>query len=215
MPIFSSGYPEKTSNSDEDRFLISDSADSNKIKGTKWSTIKSSIEGFTDWITTSMLKNDSVNTSKILNGAVTADKIDDGAVTPVKTSGGLMVHRGYDSGNGTTLTTSYQTRRSVGATILGGDVLVRVGGFIVNANSGAIRTYNIRLDMDGGTIDTKTGLQVAFSSTSGNHDHLNFAYTFKHSPSAGAHTWNFQMAASANASLITAYEFMEVIEIMP
>lgn len=49
MPIFSSGYPEKTSNSDEDRFLISDSTDSNKIKGTKWSTIRSSIEEFTDW----------------------------------------------------------------------------------------------------------------------------------------------------------------------
>src|SRR5690606_20318954 len=90
MPIFPAGYPEKTSNSDEDRFLISDSADSNKLKGTKWSTIKSSIrsyvEGFTDWITPSMIKNGAVTPDNLLAG--TGSSWDWGSWEPVVAGGG-------------------------------------------------------------------------------------------------------------------------------
>lgn len=89
MPIFNSGYNEKTSaNADNDAFLIADSADSNVVKYSKWSTMKSAIQtfiyGLTNWVTTAMLQNNSVTTDKINANAVTTAKIANDSVTSDK-----------------------------------------------------------------------------------------------------------------------------------
>lgn len=96
MPIFKSGYTEKTSpNDDNDAFLIADSTDSNTVKYSKWGTMKNAIQtfiyGLTNWVTTAMLQNNSVTTAKIGDNQVTTAKIANSSVTPAKRSGGFKI----------------------------------------------------------------------------------------------------------------------------
>lgn len=73
MPIFPTGYTQKTTPADDDQVLIGDSAASNAIKRLKISSIitKASaaaivaISAVTNWITTAMLQNGSVTKGKI------------------------------------------------------------------------------------------------------------------------------------------------------
>lgn len=73
MPIFPSGYTQKTTPADDDQVLIGDSAASNAIKKTKISSIVTkavsaavaAIGALTNWITTSMLQNSSVTATKM------------------------------------------------------------------------------------------------------------------------------------------------------
>lgn len=69
MPIFPTGYTQKTTPADDDQVLIGDSAASNAIKKTKISAIVAkavaAVQALTNWITTAMLQNNSVTTAKI------------------------------------------------------------------------------------------------------------------------------------------------------
>lgn len=73
MPIFPTGYTQKTTPADDDQVLIGDSAASNAIKRTKISAIVTkavtaavtAVQALTNWITTAMLQNASVTKAKI------------------------------------------------------------------------------------------------------------------------------------------------------
>jgi len=69
MPIFPTGYTQKTTPADDDQVLIGDSAASNAIKKTKISSIVAkavaAVQALTNWITTGMLQALSVTSPKI------------------------------------------------------------------------------------------------------------------------------------------------------
>lgn len=73
MPIFPTGYTQKTTPHDDDQVLIGDSQASNAIKRTKISSIVTkataaavaAVGALTNWITTAMLQNASVTKAKI------------------------------------------------------------------------------------------------------------------------------------------------------
>lgn len=77
MPIFPTGYTQKTTPADDDQVLIGDSAASNAIKKTKISSIitkataaaVAAVGALTNWITTAMLQNTSVTKAKVNFGS--------------------------------------------------------------------------------------------------------------------------------------------------
>lgn len=82
MPIFPTGYSEKSTPEDADKILISDSASSNTIKQTSFTGIKNWLQGLASLtlnslsITTSIsMPNGSIDTDQLAGGAVTTDKL--------------------------------------------------------------------------------------------------------------------------------------------
>lgn len=69
MPIFPTGYTQKTTPADDDQVLIGDSAASNAIKKTKISAIVAkavaAVQALTNWITTGMIQALAVTSPKI------------------------------------------------------------------------------------------------------------------------------------------------------
>lgn len=200
MPIFPSGYPEKTSNSDEDRFLISDSIDSNKIKGTKWSTIKSSIksyvEGFTDWITTAMLQDESV----------TSDKIDLATLNYKRRLGEDITTSNF------LITTDWTTRRSVTVTTTTGVVEVNYGFLFGNAGSGATRSFDLRDRVDGIAANTRSFYLVNTSTLDANLGSVNIVRRYE-GLANGTHTFDFQLTTNAASAVRVRDEFLTVDEL--
>ncbi len=119
---------------------------------------------------------------------------------------------GYDEDAGGLLGTSYATYPTLTATSTGGVVRIRIGGFIANADSGANRTYSIKILLDGvTTVKEITGATLPLISGASLGHWINF--TASHTPSAASHTWAFQMLASAAGSVSTSSLFMEVAEV--
>lgn len=72
MPIFPTGYTQKSTPADDDQVLIGDSAASNAIKKTKISAIiakaVSAVQAATNWITTAMITAGAVTAEKLASG---------------------------------------------------------------------------------------------------------------------------------------------------
>lgn len=151
------------------------------------------------------------NTNIKANAAISGAKLADASVTNAKLATGTTL-LGYGTNAGTTLTASYVAAQSVTATSTGKDVLVRVGGYIENANSGANRTYNFKLVVDGADVQTLTGMDLAQVASS-NNGHW-YSYTFKHTPTAASHTWALHLQGSTAGAIITSHQYMEVAEVV-
>jgi hypothetical protein len=113
MPIFSGEYPTKTTLEDDDKVLISDSSNSNAIKGSKLSSFVSKIINNTravaGWIKGSMLEDSTVTYDKLAHdsfsrmtarlGAV--QSVNNGVMTRIALSEEVSVGDGLTLTNGT------------------------------------------------------------------------------------------------------------------
>jgi hypothetical protein len=151
-------------------------------------------------VTTTQLQDLAVTTGKLAAGAVTNAKLGTGATT-----------LGYHEHAGTTLTTAYVTHSTVTATSIGSAVRITVNGYIYNANSGAARTYDIKLICDSVTVKEMTSIHAPYISGQ-NVGHW-FSYTFSHTPSAASHVWELQLKASLGTSVVVGSNTMEVREV--
>jgi len=110
-------------------------------------------------------------------------------------------HRlGTNLGSDATMANTWTTYASITATSLGGLVEASTEANVANLSSGAYRTFDIRVQCDGSTIGSAiTALGAIYIA--GGSPYYGFANTFSSTPSAGSHTWTFQMQASAAASV--------------
>lgn len=146
-----------------------------------------------------------------------ADTVDEQAIEdesvpfPKLATGATTLGWVEDAGTGS-LTTSFVTQVSVAGNSTGGTVRVTYSGFYINASSGANRTYDVRLQMDGNTVKTISGVNLAQVAGASN-GHF-FSYTFSHTPSSGAHTWAIQALASLGSAVQARHHSMEVREVI-
>lgn len=163
-----------------------------------------------------------ITRTNLLKGAplpadtVDTQAIDDGSVTPIKTSGGILVHRGFNRTDTLqTFTTSNVTYATVTATTIGGNILVEWGMRIANANSGAQRSSTVRILQDAATITPASKLyhNVLISGNSDAFWSFSDQYLLT-SVSAGSHTWDLQALASAASSVQSNGVYIRVTEII-
>jgi hypothetical protein len=101
---------------------------------------------------------------------------------------------------------------SVAATTIGGRVKVRLEGSLVNANSGAARTAQLKLLCDGTQVGDVSPVQnVPFISAVSAQG---FVLPATHTPAAGSHTWTVQGLASIAAAVQIGTAFLSVEEFL-
>lgn len=111
---------------------------------------------------------------------------------------------------GTTLTTTLVAFASVTATSINKPVSVRASGLIYNGNSGANRSYDIHIYCDGVSVGNVGSITLANVSGTANGHWFNFVV--KHTPSAGSHTWDVRLLASANSAVAVSSNAIEVTQ---
>lgn len=162
-----------------------------------------------------------ITRTNLLKGAplpadtVDTQAIDDGAVIPAKTSGGILVHRGFNRTDTLqTFTTSNVTYATVTATTIGGNILVEWGMRITNASSGAQRSSTIRILQDTATITPASKLYHNLLIT-GSDAYWSFSDQYLLTGvSAGSHTWDLQALASTGSAVQSNGVYLKVTEII-
>ena len=101
------------------------------------------------------------------------------------------------------LAASYTTYGTVTASTGGNDIEIVWTAQVANGNSGADRTFNVQVLMDGAT----TGIYPAVLTydapfISGTTTTLSYTFTMLQTPAAGNHTWNIQLLGSAAGSVV-------------
>ncbi len=123
----------------------------------------------------------------------------------------LGSNKGSDTGAGG-VTTSYVTYATLTATSQGGLVVIDVSALFQNANSGASKTFDYRVQCDGVTVDSAvTGTAVPYIASQ--NPLTSIRDIFAHTPSAGSHTWTFQALASLATSVTLRKPIIQVDEI--
>lgn len=108
--------------------------------------------------------------------------------------------------------TAYGTFVTVTVTTLNRPVMVSMSATYSNANSGANRTVDLRVQMDGTTLNEE--LTALYSPlNSGGSSPITAADTFIVTPSAGSHTFTLQAKASAASAVGMRRASLTVVEL--
>lgn len=118
---------------------------------------------------------------------------------------------GMNENAGGTLGTTWATYATLTVTTKGNDIYVTIHGYINNGNSGANRTFDLRIRRDTTVLKTFTGFLLP--NIAGGQPGYMFAWTYQDSaPAAGSHTYDIQLQGSAAASVILSVNQVVVHE---
>lgn len=229
----------KTTPVDADTVGITDSAASNGLKKVTWANIKATLKTYFDTLyqpidaTLTALAGLATGANKIpySTGTDTFGQLDLSTSTALGTSdttlssqkavkayadgrvSGLLKHLGFNAGNngGGVLSVTYTTFATVTATSTGGLVILSGVGQIKDGNSGANRKVNMRIQCDGTTV---TNSEITVSSFANTYESEG-VIQISHTPSAGSHTWTFQVQAQTGSATLGYQSSLQVSEVNP
>lgn len=136
------------------------------------------------------------------------------ASTPLTRFSAGALRLGLNQNAGGTLAVTYSNYATVTATSNGNEVECEISAVVANGNSGANRTFDIRVLCDGVAITPSsiTGLWATY--VAGNSPPYIFSFNFSSTPAAGSHTWTLQLQASAAGSVLLTNNYIKVAEVV-
>lgn len=146
-------------------------------------------------------------------GPIVAAAIPTGAITYPRLAAGAT-RIGINRSAGGTLANTYSDYATVTGSSNGGEVECEVGMVVGNGNSGADRTFDVRVLCDGVAITPSaiTGMYAPF--VSGATPNYGFTFNFSSTPASGSHTWKLQLEASTGGAVVLSVNYLKVAEVI-